>query len=168
MIERQKWCTNHNGWSISNMMRAIPDYDGKRRLKYEIHENIERVHHYIISHKIPYSSQHHYPPYYQHPSPSLIGQSPYHVISPEPLIGQPSYSVWVNMVARSQLAVMDHNSSLGLKHYKTKKGEKRFMLTFSKVTQTWITKPNKKKKDKEMEIPILIIEDEVFYLRLSE
>ena len=84
---------DHYGWSISNMMRSIPDCDEKRRLKYEIHENIKRVHHYIISHKIPYSSQHHYPPYYQHPSPPLIGQSPFHVISPEPLIGQPPYHV---------------------------------------------------------------------------
>ena len=69
------------------------------------------------------------------------------------------------MVARSQLAVMDHNSSIGLKQDETKKGEKRFKLSFSKVTQTWVTKPIKKKKDKSY---LQYMIDEVFYLRLSE
>ena len=51
------------------------------------------------------------------------------------------------MVARSQL-LMDHNPFFGLKQDETKKGEKRFKLAFSKITQTWVTKPIKEKRDK--------------------
>ena len=68
------------------------------------------------------------------------------------------------MVARSQLAVMDHNSSIGLKQDETKKGEKRFKLVFSRITQTWVTKPIKEKKDKSY---LQYMVDEVFYLRSS-
>ena len=66
------------------------------------------------------------------------------------------------MVARSQLAVMDHNSSIGLKQDETKKGEKRFKLVFSRITQTWVTKPIKEKKDKSY---LQYMVDEVSYLR---
>ena len=66
------------------------------------------------------------------------------------------------MVARSQLAVMDHNSSIGLNQDKTKTGEKRFKLAFSKVTQAWVVKPIKEKKDKTY---LKYLLEEVFYLR---
>ena len=99
---------DHYGWSVSNMLRAIPDCDEKRRLKYEIHENIKRVYHFIMNNNIPFSSQHYYPPHYQHPSPPLVGQpayhmiprelgighSPYHVISPEQAIGYTPHHVY--------------------------------------------------------------------------
>ena len=91
------------GWSIGNMIREIPDCDEKRLLKYEIHEIIRRVHHYVINtNKIP--SQHFYPPpstHYQLQTQPLIGQlpprvlftpvigqSPHHVISPQSVTGQ--------------------------------------------------------------------------------
>ena len=68
------------------------------------------------------------------------------------------------MVARSQLAVMDHNSSIGLQQDITKRGEKRFKLVFSRITQTWVTKPIKEKKDKTY---LKYLVEEAFYQRVS-
>ena len=68
------------------------------------------------------------------------------------------------MVARTQLAVMDHNSSVGLGQAQTKSGEKRFKLSFSRVTQSWVTKKITEPKDKSYINNLL---DEVIYLRTS-
>ena len=70
-----------------------------------------------------------------------------------------SYEV---MVARSQLAVLDHNSSVGLQQAVTKSGKKRTKITFTRITQSWVSKPIKEPKDKSYIKNIL---EEVFYLR---
>ena len=52
------------------------------------------------------------------------------------------------MLARAQLAVLDHNSNTGKKHAvvtrprkgSAKKGEKKYKIVFSKATKTWIAK----------------------------
>ena len=67
-------------------------------------------------------------------------------------------------VARSQLAIIDHNSSIGLSKAVTNSGKERFKLTFTRVTQSWVVKQIKEPKDKVFIKPIL---DEVFYLRES-
>ena len=44
------------------------------------------------------------------------------------------------MIARSQLAVPDFKTGVGVKHLETKLGELRFKQQFSKVTQSWVSK----------------------------
>ena len=55
------------------------------------------------------------------------------------------------MLARLQLAVLDHNNNLGRKPLRIKKGPKKgqeqVKLQFSKRTRTWVTKMIKEKKD---------------------
>ena len=86
---------DHYGLSISQMMKEIPECDEKKRLKYEIHENIQRVRHFISNNRRPFHHHHHHPNHhgtisnYHVASPSpLIDRAPYHVTSPEPVIGQ--------------------------------------------------------------------------------
>ena len=57
-----------------------------------------------------------------------------------------SYS---GMIARSQLAVLDHNAGVGSAQSETQKVEKRFKLQFSKVTQSWVVKAIKSPKQKD-------------------
>ena len=52
------------------------------------------------------------------------------------------------MVARTELAILDHNSGTESEQAKTKTGGERFKLTFSKVTQNWAPKEIKKAKSK--------------------
>ena len=56
-----------------------------------------------------------------------------------------SYS---GMIARSQLAVLDHNSGVDAVQSETKAGDKRVKLQFSKVTQSWVVKNIKEPKQK--------------------
>ena len=51
------------------------------------------------------------------------------------------------MLTRSQLAVMDFNEGISLEQVTTGQGDKRFNVTFSKVTKQWSAKPIKEKKD---------------------
>ena len=51
---------------------------------------------------------------------------------------------------RSQLAVMDFNRGSTLQQATTKTGEKRFNTGFSKITNTWSSKPVKEQKDNIM------------------
>lgn len=66
------------------------------------------------------------------------------------------YSKWIpksqhfsylGMVMRSQLAVLDFNQGSDLEQAKTKTGEKKYNVGFSKITKTWSAKPIKTKKD---------------------
>ena len=50
------------------------------------------------------------------------------------------------MIMRSQLAIMDFNSGSALDQATTKSGEKRYNTSFSKLTNTWSSKPIKTKK----------------------
>ena len=52
------------------------------------------------------------------------------------------------MVTRSQLAVMDFNSGSDLPQPKTKGGQGKYNLGYSKITKRWPSKPIKVKKDK--------------------
>ena len=52
------------------------------------------------------------------------------------------------MIARSQLAILDFNSGVGLSQAKTKKGKLRFKQQFSKVTQSWVIKSVTETKQK--------------------
>ena len=52
------------------------------------------------------------------------------------------------MIARTQLAVMDFNSGADDKQATKQDGTFRFKQVFSKVTQTWVVKKIKEKKNK--------------------
>ena len=56
-----------------------------------------------------------------------------------------SYS---GMMSRSQLAVMDFNAGSKLQQAKTKKGEERYNVSWSKITSNWASYPIKEKKNK--------------------
>ena len=51
------------------------------------------------------------------------------------------------IVMRSQLAVLDFNNVSGLEQARTKSGEKRYNVGYSKITKTWSSKPIKVKND---------------------
>ena len=53
----------------------------------------------------------------------------------------------LGMVMRSQLAIMDFNKGSELEHATTKAGEKRYNVCFSKITNSWLSKPIKGKKN---------------------
>eukprot|EP00795_Rhopilema_esculentum_P016153 gene16153-7518_t len=52
------------------------------------------------------------------------------------------------MIARSELAVLEHNAGTECRHAKTREDEYRHKLSFSKVTQNWVVKKIPEKKDK--------------------
>lgn len=51
------------------------------------------------------------------------------------------------MIARTQLAVLDHNNNLNRKQAKTKRGDPKFRYPYSKVSQNWVAKPVLEQKD---------------------
>ena len=51
------------------------------------------------------------------------------------------------MLTRNQLAVMDFNEGIFLEQAATGQRDKRFNVTFSKVSKQWSAKPIKEKKD---------------------
>ena len=51
------------------------------------------------------------------------------------------------MITRSQLAVIDFNEGSKLEQATTRQGEKRYNMSFSKITKNWSSKPIKEKKD---------------------
>ena len=55
---------------------------------------------------------------------------------------------YAGMIARSQLAVLDHNSGVDTIQSETKKGDPRYKLQFSKVMQSWVVKAIKEPKQK--------------------
>ena len=55
---------------------------------------------------------------------------------------------YAGMLTRSQLAIMDFNEGSNLEQATTEKGEKRFNVQFSKVTENWSSKPVKKEKNR--------------------
>ena len=55
---------------------------------------------------------------------------------------------WNGMVARSELAILDHNSGTDCAQAKTADDKNRYKLSFSKVTQNWVTKKISQRKDK--------------------
>ena len=67
------------------------------------------------------------------------------------------YNKWVpksthfsyeGMIARTQLAVLDFNLGSNLQQAKSKSGEHRYNLSFSKITRNWSVKPIKENKDR--------------------
>ena len=54
---------------------------------------------------------------------------------------------YVGMLTKSQLAVVDFNEGISLEQATTEQGDKRFNVTFFKVTKQWSVKPIKEKKD---------------------
>ena len=55
---------------------------------------------------------------------------------------------WNGMTATTRRAILDHNSGKDSDYVKTKDGQERFKLAFSKVTQNWTTKQIKSSKSK--------------------
>ena len=53
---------------------------------------------------------------------------------------------YAGMVSRTQLAIMDFNAGSKLKQAKTKKGEERSNVAWSKITSNWASKPIKEQK----------------------
>ena len=53
------------------------------------------------------------------------------------------------MEARCKLAALDFNQGSNLPQSTTKNGEKRYNVTFSKVSKNWVAKPIKEKKGLE-------------------
>ena len=51
------------------------------------------------------------------------------------------------MIARTQLAVLDHNYSCNQNQARSKSGELRYRYPYSKVSQNWSAKPIMEKKD---------------------
>lgn len=51
---------------------------------------------------------------------------------------------------RSELAILDHNTSVNLEQAKTKSGEDRYKLSYTKITKQWVVKPIKQKKNKKI------------------
>lgn len=51
------------------------------------------------------------------------------------------------MVSRCKLAAIDFNSGQHLQKAKTKKGDNRYNVCFSKITKTWSAKPIKEAKE---------------------
>lgn len=68
------------------------------------------------------------------------------------------------MIARSQLAVLDFNSGVGLCHAETTTGKLRYKQQFSRVTQTWVIKKIKESKNKSYIGHLL---NEALHLKLS-
>ena len=59
------------------------------------------------------------------------------------------------MYARTQLAIMDHNSGIGKEQAKTKEGVLRHKTVFSKVSSNWVAKRIMEEKDKTFICDIL-------------
>ena len=55
---------------------------------------------------------------------------------------------YFGMITRSHLAIMDFNKGSKLEHVITKVGEKRYNVCFSKITNSWSSKPIKGKKER--------------------
>ena len=51
------------------------------------------------------------------------------------------------MLARSQLAALDFNLGSHLEQARAQDGERRYNVSFSKITKSWSAKPIKMKKD---------------------
>ena len=51
------------------------------------------------------------------------------------------------MIARTQLAVLEHNYNCNRSQMKTKSGKPRYKYPYSKVTQNWVAKPIMEKKE---------------------
>ena len=51
---------------------------------------------------------------------------------------------------RSQLAILDWNTSTTRSQAKTRKGDERFKLSYTKITGQWVAKPIKEMKDKNI------------------
>ena len=60
------------------------------------------------------------------------------------------------MIARSQLAVLDYNSGVGIGQAKTKDGELRYKQSFSKVTKNWCMKKIAAKKSRDFLDELLV------------
>ena len=60
-----------------------------------------------------------------------------------------SYFSWYGMIARTQLAVLDFNSTSQCIQTTTQENKNHFKLSFSKVTQNWVVKKISSKKNKK-------------------
>ena len=80
---------------------------------------------------------------FKHSGELEVFHSLYNVYCPKRL----SYS-YESMYARTQLAVLDHNSGVGREHAKTKSGEHRYKVTYSKISADWVAKKIMAQKDK--------------------
>ena len=68
---------------------------------------------------------------------------------------------WDGMVARSQLAILDHNCGTNCKQATTFDKIHRYKQSFSKVTQNWVTKQIMEKKDKRYIKELMTITEEI-------
>jgi hypothetical protein len=59
------------------------------------------------------------------------------------------------MIARTQLAVLDFNCGLNLEQAKRTDGTLRYKQCFSRVTQSWVVKAIKEKKERHYLEPLL-------------
>ena len=51
---------------------------------------------------------------------------------------------------RSELAILDHNSSVELPQARTKTGAARYKLSYTKITKSWVVKPIRQRKNKQV------------------
>ena len=69
------------------------------------------------------------------------------------------------MIARTEIAILDFNSGASCEQAETKSGKKRFKLQYSRVSNNWVTKPIKSKKEKTFITDIL---EKIKTLRINE
>ena len=81
--------------------------------------------------------------HYMHSGELEVFHSLYNVYCPKRL----SFS-YERMYARTQLAVMDHNSGVGRQNAKTKEGIPRYNTVLSKVSSQWVAKRIMEDKEK--------------------
>ena len=68
------------------------------------------------------------------------------------------------MIARAELAVLGFNSGVGVGQAETQSGKLRFKQQYSKVTQSWVVKRIRERKDR---VYIQHLMDEVMYIQNS-
>ena len=61
------------------------------------------------------------------------------------------------MYARNQLAVLDHNSAVNRKQAETKDGTPRIKSQFTKITEHWVVKDIRERKDKNISLELLLL-----------
>ena len=86
---------------------------------------------------LPYLAQ------FKHSGELEVFHSLYNVYCPKRI----SFS-YEGMYARTQLAVMDHNSGVGRVQATTKTGEKKYKTVYSKVSSSWVAKKIMEDKNK--------------------
>lgn len=121
--------------SLSEEMREKKKWLDKNSLSYEMLKSVVLNERTISD--LPYLAQ------FKHSGELEVFHALYNLYCPKRL----SFS-YEGMYARSQLAVMDHNSGVGRSQAVTKSGKKKFKTVYSKVSAAWVAKKIMEDKDK--------------------